>query len=213
MSKPVLVISPHLDDAILGAGQFVAGRGDNVDILTVFSGIPNDPKVLTDYDRKSGFTTSRDAMVVRRQEDLEACAILNATAYHTDILDSQYSGGRQTGISQVIKEAIEAKEYEFVLAPVGLIHPDHEAVSNAAYSLGIDNLVLYEDLPARVTHPETVVKRGYEFNRDIGQGEPDFIGDGPIDLKIRALWAYRSQIGKGDLNPYNLYVSERFWKV
>lgn len=35
---------------------------------------------------------------------------------------------------------------------------------------------------------------------------------GPIADKIRALMCYKSQINTGDLDPYLLYVPERFWK-
>lgn len=206
--KKVLVLSPHLDDAVLSAGQFIAGRKGNVDLLTIFSGIPMSKGLITDYDKSCGFKTSKDAMVVRRQEDIQACAILNATPYHTDVLDSQYTK-RQTGIIKILHKAVKADKYELIVGPLGLVHPDHIAVSEALSHLGLPNLYLYEDLPHRVTHPETVWGRLKRFPN----ARLTFIGDGPIADKVRALWCYKSQMNRGDLNPYNLYVPERFWKV
>lgn len=208
--KKCLIISAHLDDGILSAGQFIAGRNGNVDVLTVSSGIPMEDKLLTPYDKSCGFSNSKDAMVVRRQEDKEACAILNANPIHTDRLDSQYKKrGDYKGLRKQLKEYIRAKDYEMILAPLGLRHPDHIKLSNTMVKLRLPNLYLYEDLPHRVTHPELVFERLKEFPK----AELTFIGDGNIADKVRALWAYSSQIGRGDLNPYNLYVGERFWKV
>lgn len=210
--KRVLLLSPHLDDAVLSAGQFIAGRGGYADVLTVFSGIPmQGKKYVTDYDRSCGFRTSKDAMVVRRQEDTEALAILNARPIYTDRLDSQYKGQNQVNkpLINILQSAIKLHNYEMILAPLGLIHPDHVVIANELMKLGLPNLYLWEDIPARVTHPEEVVKRLEKFPN----AKLTFIGDGPIADKVRALFCYRSQIGRGDLTPYNLYVPERFWHV
>lgn len=221
--KKALVLSTHLDDAILSAGQFIAGRGD-CDVLTVFSGIPMQDKLLTDYDKSCGFKTSKDAMVIRRQEDFEACALLNARPIHMKILDSQYLDNEQKNIASGIpdlhrlEDLIKKGNYEFVVGPLGLRHPDHILLSNVLLDFKLKNYYLYEDLPARVTHPELVWERlttigNYNPVKNEVYPKLDFIGDGPIADKVRALWCYRSQMNRGDLNPYNLYVPERFWKV
>lgn len=209
--KKVLVISTHLDDAILSAGQFIAGRGGNVDVLTVFSGIPMKKKLLTQYDKSCGFKNSKDAMVVRRQEDMEACAILNARPLHTKYLDSQYTDNFATEWIADLLELVAICKYEMILAPLGLRHPDHIDVANNVSMLGLDNLYFYEDLPHRVTNPELVFERLDHF--ELERNKPVFLGDGPIADKVRALWCYKSQMGRGDLNPYNLFVTERFWKA
>lgn len=207
--KRSLVISAHLDDAILSAGQFIAGHPD-CDILTVFSGIPTNKKLLTPYDKSCGFKTSEDAMVVRREEDKEACALLNARPIHTRRLDSQYKKtGDYKNIVQELRAFIKKGKYEMVIGPLGLKHPDHINLNLTLRNLKLDNLYMYEDLPHRVTDPELVVERLKLYKG----AQLTFIGDGPIADKVRALWCYRSQLGKGDLNPYNLYVPERFWHV
>lgn len=214
-----LLISPHFDDAVLSAGQYMAGMKTRCDVLTVFSEVPKDNKLLTPYDESCGFKTSEDAVVVRRDEDNQALAILGAEAKYLRLLDSQYPGG---GSKEDILEALRGfvaehgNEYDIVLAPLGLRHPDHVNVSWAANTVfGLSKshqFYMWEDLPHRVTHPEEVQER-LELIRTLQEPELTFIGDGPIADKVRALWCYKSQMAKGDLNPYLLYVPERFWKI
>ena len=58
--RAVLAISAHLDDAVLSAGQFIAGRPDCV-IATVLAGTPSTKAVLTAYDAKTGFKSAADS--------------------------------------------------------------------------------------------------------------------------------------------------------
>jgi LmbE family N-acetylglucosaminyl deacetylase len=207
----VLVISTHLDDGILSAGQFIAGH-PSVTLLTVFAGIPDDGFV-TDYDKSCGFETSKFAMQARRNEDREATAMLNATYIHANLLDSQYENEISEDVEKAIDWILNDVNYDFVVAPLGLRHPDHIAVADATLKLKPKNLYLYEDLPHRVTNPELVFDRFEQLKKQGFKPSQEFIGDGAIELKMRALMCYHSQMLKGDLNPYNLYVAERFWRI
>lgn len=214
-----LLISPHFDDAVLSAGQYMAGMKTKCDVLTVFSEVPKDKKLITPYDKSCGFNTSEDAMVVRRQEDEAALAILGAGSLHLGLLDSQYPGGsNKEEVLGALREFYDqkGKDYDMVLAPLGLRHPDHVNVSWAANTVfGLSKhpaFYMWEDLPHRVTHPEEVQER-LDLIRTLQEPELTFIGDGPMADKVRALWCYTSQMAKGDLNPYVLYVPERFWKI
>lgn len=117
---------------------------------------------LTSYDQLCGFNTSKDAIAVRRAEDHEAMSVLHAKAVHLDFAGSQY--GVRLDASEVVKELrklINKLDPELVVAPLGLIHPDHEAVRDALLEATADQnnppVWLYEDLPARV-QPEVVPK-------------------------------------------------------
>jgi LmbE family N-acetylglucosaminyl deacetylase len=185
--KAALVISPHLDDAILGAGQFIAGRPDCV-VATVFAGIPPAKSVLTAYDLKCGFSSAAEATDARRAEDLEAMSVLHAKGRHLDFVDSQYGGKlKMAALVQQLGALIDELGPEFVLAPLGLVHPDHEAVRDAALEAMGDRetpLWLHEDLPARVQHPESVNKTVENLaSRGISL-ELGFIGTGPIARKM-----------------------------
>jgi hypothetical protein len=207
----VLIIQSHYDDGPLSVGQFMAGRNDCT-VLTVFSAIPKDKDLLTDYDKSCGFKSSKEAMESRRWEDGQATAMLGAEWEHLGRLDYQYSNGDYKNLSTQLIGMIALGDYEMVLAPLGLRHPDHLAVGDAIIKLGLSNLYLYEDLPHRVTHPELVFERLKNLPEQI-KPKLEFIGDGPIEIKMRALMCYKSQMLRGDLNPYNLYVSERFHHV
>lgn len=212
--RKVLLISPHFDDAVLSAGQFMAGRPD-CEVVTVFAGYPTGSEgVRTAYDKKCGFKNAQDAVSVRRFEDSQATAMLQATSVHLRFSDGQYNENVDPEeIKAEILDLIEKEDYEFVLAPMGLEHPDHELVSDCVTDLVDDGAItlpvyLWEDLPTRVVYPEIAFSRII----DLDLQHLVNIGDGPISDKIRALWCYKSQMNTGILDPYVMYVPERFWK-
>lgn len=77
----MLVVSPHLDDAVLSLGAtmtHVARSGASVAVLTVFAGNPESTRPASGWDRQAGFETEGEAATARRSEDLEACRIVGA---------------------------------------------------------------------------------------------------------------------------------------
>lgn len=84
----VVVISPHLDDALLSAHEIV--RRTRAEVWTVLAGDPARP-ISTAWDNRCGFSDSRAAMMERRAEDKAACAEVGATWRHLDGLDVSYS--------------------------------------------------------------------------------------------------------------------------
>jgi LmbE family N-acetylglucosaminyl deacetylase len=133
-------------------------------------------------------------------------------------VDSQYGGKFKTsGLVKRLQELIDEIHPEFVVGPLGLVHSDHEVVRDAvldATSAAARPVWLYEDLPYRVAAPEAIPAaldalrgRGYEL-------ELGFIGTGPIDKKMDALWCYRSQMGLPEFeNRHELLVAERSWRI
>jgi LmbE family N-acetylglucosaminyl deacetylase len=215
--KRVLILSPHLDDAVLSAGQFLASRPDTI-VATIFAGIPRNKDVCTTYDAKCGFKTAEEAMKTRQDEDKAAMALLAATPLHLGFIDSQYGKPtEQAGMAKVIGNLIEEHEPEYVVGPLGLVHPDHILVRNALleatdkYELPV---WLYEDLPSRVTQPDSVHFALEEVREQVFDALPGFIGSGSLDAKMSALWCYRSQMGLPEFeNIHQLLVGERFWQV
>ena len=209
----VLLVSPHFDDAILSAGQFMAERPDTV-VLTVFGGTPfNAENTLTPYDEKSGFKNAKEAVEARRWEDNLAVAMLRGQAIHLDFPDGQYNEYHLVDdIREQIQRILDAGEYEAIYAPLGLDHPDHVSVTDAVLKLKTDlPITLWEDLPTRVIYPEQVVVRlsqlGLHYQPSRVIFEKTLIAD-----KMRSLACYGSQISTGILDPYVLYVPERFYK-
>src|SRR5262245_53606305 len=78
----VVIVSPHLDDAVLSCGRFL-GAHPGTHVVTVFAGNPPAyPEPLRLWDLQSGFAPGDDVMEVRRQEDKAALAILDASPVH-----------------------------------------------------------------------------------------------------------------------------------
>ncbi len=216
--KKILLISPHFDDAVLSAGQFMADRPD-ADVVTVFAGIPVSPdNVQTPYDLKCGFDNARDAVGVRTRENDSALAFLDARPINLEFPDSQYDNGLVNGvhidqITEKLQEIVDKGKYEFIMAPLGLGHPDHIKVTDAVVRLKTKCPVyLWEDLPLRVVEPETVIPRIALFGLTLDKLWQTGTTDEKMAKKIRALSCYKSQINTGILDPYVMYVPERFWK-
>lgn len=210
----VLLVSPHFDDAILSAGQFMAERPDTV-VLTVFGGFPqNADTVHSPYDEKSGFKNAKEAVEARRWEDNLAVSMLRGTAIHLEFADSQYNEYNLVeDITDEIQRILNAGDYEAIYAPIGLDHPDHVSVTNAILKLKTDLPVyLWEDLPTRVVYPEQVPARLAQLGLDYIP-ERTIFNKTLIADKMRALACYGSQISTGILDPYVLYVPERFYKI
>lgn len=86
-TQPVLVVSPHLDDAILSA--FALCRWERATVLNVFDGAPT-PRHETTWDRLCGFADSDDAVSARHAENAAAFAGLDVPQLSVGLLDSQY---------------------------------------------------------------------------------------------------------------------------
>lgn len=209
----ILVISPHFDDAILSAGQFMSERSD-AEVVTVFGGFPMVPeRVNTPYDKKCGFNNARDAVVARRLENDEATALLGAVAINLNFTDSQY--GVKVELNSIIdklQELVDNNDYEFIMGPIGLGHPDHILVTEAVLSINTElPIYLWEDLPLRVVEPELVYPRLQDLCLELEDLVKQTTATN-IAHKIRSLTCYKSQIGTGILDPYSMYVPERFWR-
>lgn len=211
-----LVVSPHLDDAVLSCGQLLAAR-PGAAVLTVFAGLPRGRKLLTPYDEGCGFVTSQEAVLARRSEDSAACGALGAQVRHIDQLDGQYRPDeRPFEASRRFLNRLRPylQQAEEVYAPLGLRHPDHLVVTDLALALAPLQLWLYEELPYRVLHPEAVPARlGQLAAAGVGLSL-DKVEAGDATVKAQAVRCYRSQIDRGDLdNEHCWLVPERYWRV
>lgn len=206
----MIVISPHLDDAVLSLGQTIANL-DTVRILTLLSGEPP-AHLLTSYDQATGFGSSREAVTARRKENATAAAVLGFKMRSGPFLDQQYGDPAPIeDMASWVERQIEQEQPTAVFAPVGIAHEDHERVADAAriawMLTGVGALYLYEELPYRVQFPEIAVRRV----QDIGHCTLDgTYKPGPLWLKQAAVECYRSQVTE-DMRRM-VYVPERVWR-
>lgn len=214
------ILSPHLDDAVLSLGQFMSTVP--CEVITVFAGTPEwGPRAASAYDRARGFTTSAEAMAMRRSEDAAAVGGLRGRVRHLEFLDGQYlDGDRRTDseretVTDVVADLIDPTEHFF--APLGIGHPDHRFVAQCARDAcpAGGGLCLYEELPYRVLHPEEVFAQldvvraeGFEVGAETW---PPPLGAGDRMRKAKVIGAYRSQFPNGADDPC-LLVPERIWR-
>lgn len=154
-TPPLLVISPHLDDAALSCGWRLAAHPGSV-VATVCTASPGRTTPLTGWDRECGFGSAAEAMAARREEDLCFARRIGAAAIWLGALDAQYGHDPRGDEPLVLAmlELFEAHPRHALLAPLGLVHPDHLRSHRCALAAwqGLDDgrgLRLYEDVPYR----------------------------------------------------------------
>jgi LmbE family N-acetylglucosaminyl deacetylase len=136
----VVVLSPHLDDAVFSVGAAIAGaarRGAEVAIVTVFADDPESGAPAAPWDAACGFATEGEAARARRDEDRRACALVGAAPVWLPFRDEEY--GRDAP-EEEIREALDAEceGADTVLVPgFPLAHPDHAWLTRLVLRRGL----------------------------------------------------------------------------
>ena len=109
--RRIVVLSPHLDDAVLSIGASIAGltrRGARVDVVTVLAGDPLLSAPAGAYDRSCGFTNAGEAAGIRRSEDALACGTIGANPVWLPFRTGDYCRYPGAATEQTIVSAIES---------------------------------------------------------------------------------------------------------
>jgi LmbE family N-acetylglucosaminyl deacetylase len=135
----IVVVSPHFDDAALGAAHLL-GAHPGASVITVMGGPPpRYPDPPTEWDALGGFTTGDDVVALRREEDRAAMAVLDATPVWLEFVDHQYlephERAKPDAIAVELEQAIDAANPNAVFLPMGLANPDHVASHDAGHML------------------------------------------------------------------------------
>jgi LmbE family N-acetylglucosaminyl deacetylase len=128
-AQRVVVVSPHLDDAVLSLGASIASwsrAGVAVQALTVLGCDPDSDAPAGGWDRRGGFATEGESAVARREEDSRACALLGATPIWLPFGSVDYERhGDEGDVRRAVADALGGAD--LVLLPgFPLSHPDHE---------------------------------------------------------------------------------------
>lgn len=217
-SRPLLVVSPHLDDAVFGCGNALAAHPDSV-VITVFAGTPRHGAMATDWDRQCGFADAASAMQARREEDRRALAALQARPLWLDFCDRQYDEpATPRDVAAELERVLRGLPAGPVLIPFGLFHSDHLLAHEAgmlALSLLPDRLPLaYEDALYRAL-PGLLQQRLAALAQDGVCATPTPL-PGALDerAKRQAVQAYASQLPLfGDDGLDDLWRPERCWAL
>jgi len=153
----VVVVSPHLDDAVMSLGATIAWAaqaGAKIDVLTVFTCIPSSGALAGPWDKSCGYDTEGEQATARREEDRQACLVLGAQPRWLNFGAEPYE---RRGSEDDIWSAVQAatQEADLVLLPgFPLLHPDHAFLSELLLRKGIAGrrTVLYAEQPYAYTH-------------------------------------------------------------
>ena len=232
---PLLVVSPHPDDAALSCAALL-DRGRPVDIATVFTGAPT-PPVTTEWDRAAGFADSDEAMAARIAEERAAFADSRHRLHELGELDGQYvSTGRDRGVANVLRSFVsswrrEAGDRARVVIPVGTgrrdllpqrlahrlgqgpaPHPDHVYVRDMVLAaVHPRDAILYEEFPyMRGRRGDRSAARAV---RRFGCRTRAFELEVDRESKLRRLDAYASQLATLTITPASLPATERYYRL
>jgi LmbE family N-acetylglucosaminyl deacetylase len=131
----IVVVSPHFDDAALGAAHLLATYPGST-VITVLAGWPPAyPDEPTSWDACGGFKAGDDVVAARREEDRAAMSYLEATPVWLEFPDHQYLAkeDRPTPdqVAPALEAAIVAAAPSAVFFPMGLANPDHVLTHDA----------------------------------------------------------------------------------
>ena len=135
----IVVVSPHFDDAVQGAGLLLARHPGSV-VVTVYGGRPASyPKPVSDWDGLGGFTEDDDVVALRRDEDTAALKVLNASPYRLEFADHQYlephERARPREVADALRDALRELQPTAVFIPFGLGNPYHDVTHLAGREL------------------------------------------------------------------------------
>jgi len=149
----IVVVSPHFDDAAMGAGHLLASYDDTT-VITVLGGPPPSyPDPPSEWDALGGFVAGDDVVAARRLEDVAAMAVLESDYRWLEFSDHQYLAppDRPTpaDVAPTLAAAIDELGPTAVFFPMGLGNPDHDMVHDASLLVRAEQLdrewFCYED--------------------------------------------------------------------
>ena len=220
-----LVVSPHLDDAVLSCGRLMA-RLEGVTVVTALAGSPDRWDELTGWDAACGFAVGDNVVAARLSEDQAALGLLSAQQRTVQGLDDQY--GPQPGRTGIIRAGLESALAELephsCAIPLGLQHPDHIEVRRVALLVAARAAsplawTVYEDLPYGPNDPSGQF-HDEAFAAFAGAGfllrerHPDL--DPTMPVKGAAVECYASQLGamrRFNPNFDRDIETERYWSL
>jgi LmbE family N-acetylglucosaminyl deacetylase len=188
---PELVLSPHLDDAVLDCWSLLQD-GRELNVVNIFTGAPPSGGV-TLWDAITGARDSAERVRERIAEDAVALARADRAPHNLAHLDSQYRAASEAPGLAVLDAGVAdvAPSASRVYVPAGVGgHPDHLLARRYGRMLlraGVP-VTLYVDLPYCVLHgwPHWVDGRESDPNRNVDAFWMSFLGGFPEMPPLRS---------------------------
>lgn len=215
----LLVVSPHLDDAVFSCEALLKFARD-AHVLTVFGGDAPFGAPISQWDRQCGFTSGSNVMEARRAEDARALAGLGATPIWGDELQEGYrvEDVDHQRLTDLIAGTIDTVRPTHILFPLGLSHRDHLIVAdtsaNLARSLRLSNSYVYAERPYSQRNLTVVSRR-----RNSLAADGAILSPVKLDRAVRrgdrsAIRCYDSQLRGLRISAFRMgLLRERYWHV
>jgi LmbE family N-acetylglucosaminyl deacetylase len=208
-----VVVSAHLDDAVLSAAHAIATRPGSV-LVTAFANGPRTVDPLPDWDQRSGaFAPGDDVIAARRGEDAAAAAVLGATSIHLGLWDRHYrdaaygycgptdAGDLATAVATELANLAQRSGNGTWIVPLGVRHPDHQITAHACRLLAAQfpriEWLVYDDLPYSAENDQDVeaaLARVRATGFDLTPMSDDDHHGTTASRKARAVECYTSQL-------------------
>jgi hypothetical protein len=150
-AAPAVLLSPHLDDAVLDCWSVLTAPGA-VQVVNVFAGVP-DPGSCGYFERLAGARDSAAHVCRRIAEDREALARAGRSPLNLGFNALAHRRGRPepsyAHLDAALRAHIAGVSCVYAPAALGDSHPDHELVRCYALALAHQRVPvrLYADLP------------------------------------------------------------------
>jgi hypothetical protein len=122
---PPLLLSPHLDDAVIDCWSVLTTPGE-LNVVNVFTAIPP-PEPVSLWDRIVGASDSAELMRARVEEDRAALAQAGRTPLNLDFLQDSSREGRRAptfaAIDTALTRVVPAASRVYAPAVLGTQHP------------------------------------------------------------------------------------------
>ena len=205
----ILLVSPHLDDAVFSMGGIaatLAATGAQVTMATAFTrSVHPATGFALACQLDKGLSADIDYMALRRNEDAAAARVLGVDPVWLDLPEAPhrgydnaaalFSGPREDdAVADALADAVAplVAEADWVFAPQGLGgHVDHGRVIAALLAVGPRRIAWWEDTPYVIRTPEA---RPHMALQSLQPTTVRF-GTHALEAKIAASCAYASQLG------------------
>ena len=155
MIKKIVLLSPHLDDAVFSVGGLMAAladEGHELHLVTCFTrSVPSPVGFALACQLDKGLSAEVDYMQLRREEDARACQLLNAQPHWLDLPEAPHRGYHsaaalfgelveedtvQPELAERVRTTVAHLQPDLILSPVGIgRHVDHRQVTRAVEKL------------------------------------------------------------------------------
>ena len=226
--RRIVVLSPHFDDAAMGAGQMLIRHAEaHTAVITVLGGRPPAyPDPPSEWDALGGFRAGDDVVAVRREEDRAAMEVLGAQPVWLEFADHQYlepaDRPAAAEVAPTLEEAIARQAPTAVFVPMGLANPDHVMTHDAAMAVRERHTewswFAYEDHGYKHI-PGILAWRVSKLFRSGLWPTPALVPvSAESDRKRKAIWCYASQIPPLERDHalterLDANVPEQFWRL